>query len=268
MRFTQHDAGPRLKSVVKTIWRARGTRAEFSAPDPIAPDGCVEIVFNLGDPFVGEDGSPQPRVLLAGQMTRPVIALPAGDVDLLGIRFHTGRAGSVLRVSMRQLRDRLIDASSVIATLDGVADDLSNLPDDRRLSHLEHALSSHASRSPSTDIDRAVALIDASHGNASVKTIAQVTGLSRRHLERRFDDEVGLGVKQLSRIRRVHAAMRMMETRPVLSGAEIAVRCGYSDQAHLIRECRTLTGRTPAALLTTSRSLAGLMREAAAIRSA
>ena len=47
-----------------------------------------------------------------------------------------------------------------------------------------------------------------------------------------------------------------------MSGAEIAVVCGYSDQAHLIRECQQLAGQTPQRLKTTERSLAGLMREA------
>ena len=49
---------------------------------------------------------------------------------------------------------------------------------------------------------------------------------------------------------------------PSISGAEIAAACGYSDQAHLIRECQQLAGQTPQRLKTTERSLAGLMREA------
>ena len=48
-----------------------------------------------------------------------------------------------------------------------------------------------------------------------------------------------------------------------MSGAEIAAECGYSDQAHLIRECQQLTGQTPQRLKTTKRSLAGLMRDPA-----
>ena len=45
------------------------------------------------------------------------------------------------------------------------------------------------------------------------------------------------------------------------SGADIAAHCGYTDQAHLIRECRELTGTTPSRLTTTETTLATLMRE-------
>jgi AraC-like DNA-binding protein len=267
MQFSQHSPRSRLAPVVKTIWRATGTRAEFSAPEPIVPDGCVELIFNLGDPFVGEDGLLQPRVLLAGQMTRAVVALPTGDVDLLGVRFHTARAGAALRVRTFELQDCLVEASSVIPTIDRVGDELRNLADDRRLEHLNHAIGL-TTGNRCADVDHALNVIDRAHGNVSVESVARSVGISRRHLERRFNDEVGLGVKQMARIRRVHAALRLIDRHPLLSGAEIAAQCGYSDQAHLIRECKALTGQTPARLMTSNRSLAGLMREAAAGRSA
>lgn len=268
MQFSQHLPGSRLATLVKTIWRARGTRAEFSAPEPIVPDGCVEIVFNLGDPFVGEDGERQPRALLAGQMTRPVVALPTGDVDLLAVRFFTGRAGSALRLRMSEVQDRLLDASTVVDGLKPITDDLRGMDDDQRLAYLEATLRLHTDPRAPNVIDHALALIDAHRGNVHIERLARAVGITRRHLERRFKDEVGLGVKQLARITRVHAALRLMDRQPAFSGAEISAECGYSDQAHLIRECKALTGRTPAALMTTERSLAGMMREGAVIRSA
>ena len=95
---------------------------------------------------------------------------------------------------------------------------------------------------------------------AAVKAIwfARVT---RRHLERLFQDEVGLRLKQVARITRIQSVLAVLRARPSDSGAEIAARFGYSDQAHLIHECRALTGRTPARLTSTERSLAALMRK-------
>lgn len=269
MQFSLSSPGARLAGVVKTIWRASGTRAEFSTPEPIVPDGCVEIVFNLGDRFVDEAGQLQPRALLAGQMTRPVVAMPTGDVDLLGVRFFSGRAATALRVPMWELQDRLIDASSVVGDIDRTADDLANMPAGDRLDHLAHHLFRHiCDDHQSSVVDHALALIESSDGNVAIDGVAKAVGITRRHLERRFKNEVGLGAKHIARIKRVHAALQLIERRPLWSGAEISAHCGYSDQAHLIRECKQLTGRTPARLTTTARSLAGLMREGAAARSA
>lgn len=92
MEFAYHEPPAELASSIKTIWSARGSKAEFDTPEPIVPDGCVEIVLNLGDRFInGETGEFQPRDLIAGQMMRPVVALPTGDVDLIGVRFRSSR---------------------------------------------------------------------------------------------------------------------------------------------------------------------------------
>jgi AraC-like DNA-binding protein len=264
MEFTYHAPPPVLSGSVKVIWCARGTRDEFASPDPIVPDGCVEMVFNLGDRFINAaTGELQPRDLLAGQMTRPVVALPTGHVDLLGVRFHTARAGAALRVPMWELQDQLIAGSEVIRGLSDLVDWLREVPESQRVTCLAASLRSQLVITDcDLKIDHALALIDRAHGNIAVETIAKRVGISRRQLERLFREHVGLGVKHIARISRIHAVLDMLQQQPELSGAEIAVDCGYSDQAHLIRECQELAGQTPQRLKSTERSLAGLMREA------
>jgi AraC-like DNA-binding protein len=269
MHFAYLDPPPALAGLVKAIWCARGTKAEFEAPEPIVPDGCVEIVFNLGDRFINADtGELQPRDLLAGQMTRPVVALPIGDVDLIGVRFRPARGGPALRVAMWQLQNQLISASSVMGGTDRLADDLRHIAPRDRIAHLAGELSRRLPKgaAPSA-IDEALAIIEGHDGNVAIESIAKRVGITRRHLERQFREHVGLGAKQAARIFRVHAVLRLRRSRPLLTGAAIAARCGYSDQAHLIRECMALTGSTPAQLMTTgASSLSSLMREADEVR--
>ena len=262
MHFSQHAAPPPLAHWVKTIWLAQGTRAEFAAPEPIVPDGCVEIVLNLADPFADHRGL-QPLDLIAGQMTGPVTAVATGDVDLIGVRFWPGRAGVALRLPMWQLRDRLIEASTVMRGSAQLVEALRELPRLQRIARLSAALSQQfGSRWRSTSaVDHALALIEAQSGNIGIDAVARRVGFTRRHLERRFKDEVGLGMKQFARITRVHAAIRMVDDQPMRSGADIAASCGYSDQAHMIRECRTLAGRTFARLDASATSFSTMMRQ-------
>jgi AraC-like DNA-binding protein len=261
MHFAYHDPPAQLAAYVKTIWMARGSKEEFDSPEPIVPDGCVEIIFNCGDPF--KNGQLQPLNLLAGQMTRPVIAVATGAVDLIGIRFWPGRAGAALRTPMWELRDQLIDASGVLSGMDRLLDELRNTPREERFNHVTAAMARRLGdrgRSDST-IDHALAFIESRRGNITIDRLARHLGITRRHLERRFRDEVGLGAKYMARISRVHAVLHALQQRPLLSGAEIAADCGYSDQAHLIREFRALTGTTPARMTSNVHSLASLIRE-------
>ena len=77
-----------------------------------------------------------------------------------------------------------------------------------------------------------------------VSDAAALTGLSPKRLIATFRDEVGLRPKAYLRIRRLQAALRMLDT-GVADGAGIAAELGYFDQAHFIREFRTFTSMTP-----------------------
>jgi transcriptional regulator GlxA family with amidase domain len=112
---------------------------------------------------------------------------------------------------------------------------------------------------PLQDIDHAIALIERSRGTIAIEPLARHVGITRRHLERRFNEEVGLGPKQLSRILRLQAALAVLRRQPQCTGAQVAAQCGYTDQAHLIRECRSLAD-LPTRLAATTESLGPLLR--------
>ncbi len=256
-----------LVQCVKTVWFARGSHVEFDHAEAIVPDGCVELVFNLADPFeqVDEEGGRhrQPRDLLVGPTIRPTMAMPTGRVDLLGLRFWPGRTSAFLRMPMWRLTDQLISMSSVLSGTDRLLDRLCELPIGQRLDALATAFVRRAqsySPSRSSAVTASLNAITRHRGEVSIAALSSLTGVSRRHLERQFRDEVGLGAKHVARIARVHHALELMKTHTSFTGADIAAHCGYSDQAHLVRECRELTGATPSRLTATETTLATLMR--------
>jgi transcriptional regulator GlxA family with amidase domain len=197
-------------------------------------------------------------------MTRPTIAVPSGEVDLLGIRFWPGRAGAVLRTPMWELQDQLVSASSALGGAGLLLADLRELNHEQRIAHLARAL---APRCASVDphalrlVECALAYIARRRGQVSIEQLAKEAGVSRRHLERQFREQVGLRAKHVARIVRIQSVLELIRLQPDLTGAVVAAQCGYSDQAHLIHECRALTGTTPARLSSTEPSLSGLMRE-------
>ncbi|MFE7129699.1 helix-turn-helix domain-containing protein [Streptomyces sp. NPDC057638] len=87
-----------------------------------------------------------------------------------------------------------------------------------------------------------------SAGRLAVGGLADELGCSRRYLEKRFSEQVGLSPKAVARVWRFQHAARLLGV-PGHTLAEIAYLSGYCDQAHLNREFRVLAGCTPTELL-------------------
>ena len=80
----------------------------------------------------------------------------------------------------------------------------------------------------------------------SVVALAAETGWSERHLLRRSRELFGYGPTVLRRVLRLQRALGAARSgRPL---AQVAFDVGYSDQAHLSRDVRALTGATISAL--------------------
>ncbi|MEO1038429.1 MAG: AraC family transcriptional regulator [Pseudomonadota bacterium] len=74
--------------------------------------------------------------------------------------------------------------------------------------------------------------------------MAAIAGLSPYHFARLFRTTIGEPPYQFVRRYRVEQAERLL-AEPAMSMVEIALACGFSDQAHLSRTFKAITGRTP-----------------------
>ncbi|MER5635684.1 helix-turn-helix domain-containing protein [Kitasatospora sp. NPDC002227] len=86
-------------------------------------------------------------------------------------------------------------------------------------------------------------------GQVGVQEMADEVGWSRRRLEMLFREQVGLPPKSCARILRLQRALREYRDAPDRDGAQVALRSGYFDQAHLSREFRATLGCTPSQFL-------------------
>ena len=93
-------------------------------------------------------------------------------------------------------------------------------------------------------LERARDLIDAHSADAlSLTTLAAEAGMSRWHFIRAFSGRFGLTPHAYVIERRVDLSRRLLDAggRP----AEVAARCGFADQSHLIRHFKRVVGVTP-----------------------
>jgi AraC-like DNA-binding protein len=90
---------------------------------------------------------------------------------------------------------------------------------------------------------QAAAAMQRSRGMVSVAEVAAESALSTRHLERAFQEQVGVSPKVFGRLLRLDHALELAGSGS--NWAEVASACGYFDQSHLVRDFRAMTGATP-----------------------
>jgi transcriptional regulator GlxA family with amidase domain len=78
-----------------------------------------------------------------------------------------------------------------------------------------------------------------------VRDVARRVGLSQRRFIQVFAAEVGLTPKLYARVKRFQRARALVRGTAPPDWAQLAVECGYFDQAHLIRDFRAFAGLTP-----------------------
>jgi AraC family transcriptional regulator len=92
---------------------------------------------------------------------------------------------------------------------------------------------------------RTLAYIEANlPSKMDIDDLANVVALSRSHFSRSFKHTVGLSPMEYVVVRRVERAKVMIRTTkdPL---AEVALACGFADQAHLNRRFRDIVGTSP-----------------------
>ncbi|MGH7518361.1 MAG: helix-turn-helix domain-containing protein [Gemmatimonadales bacterium] len=93
----------------------------------------------------------------------------------------------------------------------------------------------------------AVRLLEGGDSGPGLQRVRDEVGASERTHERQFREMVGISPKTFHRVARFRRALERMQRRSRAPYAAVAADAGYADQAHLIREFKSLAGITPAA---------------------
>jgi AraC-like DNA-binding protein len=255
MTYEEHAPWPVLAEVVACVWTLEGHAADCGgASQPVLPDGRPELILHLADAFerLEPEGRAvrQPRTLFAGQLLRQLTLRPTGRIRILGVRFHPHGAAAFLRVPQGDLAGLTIgvdDLSPPLAQALDRARDAGSSPADVATAVQQVLVSTMDPGRLDRRIAWATAMIQRRQGRLSVDRLASGAGLSRRHLERLFEDRVGLSPKRLARIARFQRALACLESSDTgaARGLTTAATCGYADQAHFIRDFRRWVGRPP-----------------------
>jgi len=95
------------------------------------------------------------------------------------------------------------------------------------------------------NVDEAIRLIERNKGNITIRELELATFTTKRTLERRFLEQVGLHPKTFARIVRFNGVIRFVDSNLNIKWRQLAEAFGYYDQSHFIHEFKTLTGGLP-----------------------
>jgi AraC-like DNA-binding protein len=231
--YREHAPASSLLRHVDKLWVRDGVHSHAHR---VLPDGCVDILFHLGD---------APRAEVVGTMTTALLVQPDAR-RIVAVRMRAGAAASVLGQPIDELTDRRVALDPWWPDWPALHEALAATADAREQVALLAARMARA-LADAPPIDREVehaALRLASDDPPRIAELARELGRSRQHLARRFTAVVGVGPKVFARVARMSRLVRSLHDAP-RDWARIAALHGYADQAHLVHDFAALVGCTP-----------------------
>lgn len=235
------------------ILRGRLTQGE-TLQETLFVDTRSYIIFNYGSNYdrysllTPAEAEPVATSILYGQRDYPMGITQQGDICSVGIGFAPGGLAafmpvpahelgnaaltpdSVFGIDIRDLRDRVYDVVHDSAAVKSLLDSFLLARLQRTHTYEQaHYLAQHLAE---TD------------GTLRIQHLSEIAGYSIRSVDRLFRRIHGVTPKYYARVLRFQRALpRVRHTQQPFT--QIALACGYSDNAHFSREFKVLTGFTP-----------------------
>ena len=240
IEYREFAPSPRFASHIECFW---SHRSEKLIPRfRVLPDGCSDIIFE-------QPGRRYGGLAIVGTMTSTHrFDLPPRQFTF-GVRFRPAMGAGFMRVPAREIVDASIplgDCWSGAATRELLEQMREALSPRDCIARIEAALGDPR---PLDAVEKAIAALVQCHGQVSVEDLADAASLGPRQFRRICLERTGLTPKRLSRILRFRRAVAHAGAARNRDWADVALECGYYDQAHLINEFREFTGTPPGEFL-------------------
>lgn len=194
---------------------------------------------------------PISRIALFGQQVSRLDFHPQCEDEFLMVMivFRPGALFRVLGVQSCDITGHFCDAKCFLS------DELRNLNDrianessfDRMIRHAENYILHklvHVKRDASP-IDRAAQLLMDYPQRFSLDWLADQVNLSPRQFQRKFIERIGIGPKLYGRISRFSQAFFFKDQHGEIDWLSVALKFGYTDYAHMVRDFRQFAYTTP-----------------------
>ena len=267
MNYQVYTPSPELQAFVKCFWTLHDdVIVEKPVKQRVLPDGCMEMIFHYGDLYQQyfEDGSSiiQPKSFVFGQITGYIEIAPRGATGLVAARFLPDGLTPFLKIPVSSLANRAVAIDEIFGEKGKhlEANVIAATNDEDRIKLIESFLLSRLvdPQTINTITKNCVDIIFQSQGQLDVVELAEKLKINRRNIERKFVAAIGMSPKQLSRVVRLQATLKMLDQKNFSNLTSLAYENGYYDQAHFIKDFKEFTGMSPKSFFSENLKLAAL----------
>ncbi|MBE9211522.1 AraC family transcriptional regulator [Plectonema cf. radiosum LEGE 06105] len=246
-----------LSQFVKFFWSSEGDSLA-SSQVKLLPIGSIELVINLDydtiplfDPSSREQCGSTSSIRLCGIQSQSFIIDNHSQISVMGVRFQPGGSVPFFQIPAKELYNQIISLEELWNFhAEQLRENLLKVPRikarflvlERFLFRMMQSQKSHPI------IDFALCEFQKS----PIPTVNEVTnkiGISNRYFGQLFSDVVGLTPKLFCRIQRLRRLLILLAEKTTVDWSEIALNCGYFDQAHFIHDFRSFAGCCPTTYL-------------------
>lgn len=265
MRYHEYRPHAILQDTVKCFWIHEATHAAETQQE-ITPDGCVELIFNFGDPYFLRT-APRPSALpvafIVGFQDKPIPILLRGTLKVVAARLFAWGAVALLQDNASALAHTV---TPVGAAWDALVRRLKALVTAGRYEQAARTLEEFLiQQALGRAYDKKLIQTAAKHlhhtkGQFRITELADHCHMSVRQLERGFQHVIGTSPKMFARTLRFQEAQRHLMFHPEADLTQLAHDCGYFDQAHFIKDFKAFAGRTPSEYAQEMRQLQEILK--------
>ena len=243
MTYNTYIPAPALQPYIEMYWLLSGYM-EQKQVITLIPDGGINLILNLGEEIkstkFSKNINPE-RIYLVGTMLETDDQVLLGNILLFGIKFKPGAFTHFYKFE----------------SLDRFANDFEefnrkDFPDIKKtiqffLSYVDQFYLDRLSP-PKYSILNIVSDISENTGVLKIDALAKRHFTTVRHLERQFNQQIGVSPKEFINLLRFNNAFARLQNRNKQSLSDIAWDCGYYDHAHLTNDFKRYTGKAPTEL--------------------
>lgn len=241
---------PMLAADVNCFWALEQDQESYNR-EVYLPDAYIEVIINVGAPLVLESKYgilELPRTFVNPLQHKPLRIRAAGLCQMISMQLYPWAVKPILNIDPDPSTMHVIGLD---ADWQRFADDLTQIVAHRGYGEAIECYQEYVCKTAYrhkhnvTPIRAAGHLLHRSHGQIRITDLAAQSYLSSSQFERQFKQYTSVSPKAYARIVRFGSLQAALLVNPSIRLADLADVCGYSDQAHLIREFKSFAGCTP-----------------------